>query len=220
MPLDLDFDVYGQPGAPVLVLLHALGDDRSTWEGVGTAFAATHRLYAPDLRGSGRSPWPGEYSFELIRDDVLAFVAQHGLGDVTLVGHSMGGTVAWLVAEERPAWLARLVLEDTAPPRAPETPRPIPDRPIELPLTLDWALIVSLLKQLNEPDPAWWERTAQISVPTLVIAGGPDSHVRQDALAEVATRVADGRLVTIPAGHHVHRERPAEFLDALRSFLG
>ena len=219
MPLDLDYDVYGGPDAPVMVLLHALGDDRSTWQGVGTAFAATHRVYAPDQRGSGRSPWPGEYSFELMRDDVIAFLDRHELREVTLAGHSMGGTVAWLVAEERPDLLARLVLEDTPPPRAPQTPRQIPDRPIELPLAVDWALIVSLLKQLNDPDPAWWDRAVEIAIPTLVIAGGPDSHIPQDQLAELASRVADGRLVTIPVGHHIHRERPEEFLAALRSFL-
>ena len=219
MTVELAYDVSGEPGAPAMVLLHALGDDRSTWARVCAAFAGTHRVYAPDLRGTGGSPWPGEYSFELMRDDVLAFLAAHELTGVTLVGHSMGGTVACLVAENDPARLARLVLEDTPPPRAPKEPRPVPDRPIQLPLSLDWALITSLIRQLNAPDPAWWERAAQVAVPTLILAGGPDSTVPQDQLAELAGWMPDARLVEIPVGHHVHRERHDEFCATLRAFL-
>jgi pimeloyl-ACP methyl ester carboxylesterase len=218
--IQLAYDLYGTSGAPAMVLLHALGNDRSTWDGVAVQLAENHHVVAPDLRGVGGSPWPGEYSFELMRDDVLALFEALDLHEVTLVGHSMGGTVACLVAEERPRRLARLVLEDTGPPRRPEAPRPVPARPDDPPAGFDWPLVQAVFGQLNEPDPAWWDRAGRISVPTLVIAGGPDSHVPQDLLVELAERIPGGRLVTIPAGHQVHRERPAEFIAALRDFLG
>jgi 3-oxoadipate enol-lactonase len=45
------------PAAPV-VLLHALGEDSSDWDGVAAALSQTCHVYAVDLRGHGRSGWP------------------------------------------------------------------------------------------------------------------------------------------------------------------
>lgn len=56
-------------------------------------------------------------------------------------------------------------------------------------------------------------------MPTLVIAGGTQSPVPQDRIAEVVRLIPDARLVTIEAGHQVHRTKPVEFLAALRTFL-
>jgi pimeloyl-ACP methyl ester carboxylesterase len=57
------------------------------------------------------------------------------------------------------------------------------------------------------------------AAPTLVIGGGPTSHVPQDELARLAERLPAGRFVTIPAGHLIHTERPARFLAAVTPFL-
>ena len=49
-------------------------------------------------------------------EDVLGFLDECGLDDVTLVGHSMGGMVAYLVAIQQPHRVERLVVEDAPPP--------------------------------------------------------------------------------------------------------
>ena len=54
-------DVEGTP----VVLLHCLGEDGEDWRGPLIAqLAAAHPLFAPDLRGHGRSGWPGEYGLD------------------------------------------------------------------------------------------------------------------------------------------------------------
>ena len=73
--------------------------------------------------------------------------------------------------------------------------------------------------QLNDPDPAWWDRLTEITAPTLIIGGGPGSHIPQDKLEETAARLPRGTLRVIPAGHHVHTARPAEFTAAVLAFL-
>lgn len=55
----LAYQMSGPPGAPPLVLLHALGEDATDWEAVVPALARSRRVYALDLRGHGRSDWPG-----------------------------------------------------------------------------------------------------------------------------------------------------------------
>lgn len=135
-----------------------------------------------------------------------------------LIGHSMGGSVALLFAEQHPERTDRLIIEDTPAPFTGGDPvrvRPRPDGP----LGFDWPVIEAIVGQLNTPDPAWWDKTSNIPVPTLVIAGGPDSHVSQDLHIQFAARIPDCALVTVPAGHQIHRDRPAEFIAAVRESL-
>ena len=115
-----------------------MGEDATNWDGVVAAFVRHWRVYALDLRGHGESDRPGDYSFELMRDDVLGFLDTLGLSRVDLVGHSMGGVVAYLLAEERPERVGRLVLEEVPPP-FPREPT-IPTSPDE-PVPFDWAVV-------------------------------------------------------------------------------
>jgi pimeloyl-ACP methyl ester carboxylesterase len=208
--------VSGAEDSPALVLLHGLGDDGSVWDAVGAAFAPHFRVLAIDLRGHGQSDWPGAYSFELMRDDVLGVLDQLGLGRVNLLGHSMGGMVAYLIAEKEPGRIDRLILEDTPPPWPWE--RAVPERP-DAPVPFDWAVVPAVFGQLNDPDPAWPQRLTEITAPTLIIGGGPDSHIPQEKLEDAAARLPHGSLQVIPAGHHVHAAHPAEFTAAVLGFL-
>jgi 3-oxoadipate enol-lactonase len=208
--------VWGRADAPPLVLLHGLGGQASGWDAVAPELARSFRVLAVDLRGHGDSDRPGDYSFELMRDDVLGVLDQLGLDRVNLLGHSMGGTVAYLIAQQEPGRIARLVLEDTPPPFP--MGRVAGERPDE-PLPFDWAVVPAIYAQLNEPDPAWWDRLTDITSPTLVIAGGPASHIPQDKLEKAAARLPHGSLQVIPAGHEIHANRPAEFTAAVLDFL-
>ncbi|MER5650003.1 alpha/beta fold hydrolase [Streptosporangium sp. NPDC002524] len=214
--IELAYRVSGAADASPLVLLHALGKDAADWDGVLGAFERHWRVYVPDLRGHGESAWPGEYSLELMRDDVLGFLDALGLDRVTLVGHSLGGFVAYLLAEGHPERVDRLVLEDVSAPLPRE--RTVPVRP-DGPLSFDWEMVLAVRKQIDDPDPVWLDRLGEITSPTLIVAGGSLSHVPQDRIAEMARRIPDARVVTVEAGHLVHDVRPREFTDAVLAFL-
>ncbi len=212
----LAYEVSGMPDAPPMVLLHGLGDRGAGWAPVTARFAECFRVFTLDLRGHGDSDWPGTYSFQLMADDVLGALDQLGLGTVTLVGHSMGGAVAYLLAMQQPDRVERLVVEDVPPPFRRD--RPVPPRPAG-PLDFDWAVVPAIIGQVNEGDPAAWDGLGAITAPTLLIGGGPDSHIPQDKLAAVAARIPSCELVTIPAGHEVHATRSSEFAGVVLSWL-
>ncbi|KPC60906.1 alpha/beta fold hydrolase [Streptomyces chattanoogensis] len=215
----LAYRVWGEPGAPPAVLLHCLGEDGEDWRGVVGRLAGTHRVYALDQRGHGHSDWPGEYGLARWRDDAIGFVTALGLGRVTLIGHSLGAMAALLLAAARPELVARLVLEEAAPPHPADPPREAPGAPTG-PQSFDRRAESAVAAERNAPDPLWWDALEQISAPTLVIGGGPTSPVPQHHLAEMADRIPDARLVTVEGGGHlVHEERPGEFLAAVTSFL-
>lgn len=163
------YRTWGEPDAPPLVLLHGRGSDGADWLPVVPALAATHRVYAPDLRGHGASDRPGEYAFEAMRDDVVAFLDALGPEPVVLAGHSMGAVVAYLVAAERSSRLTALVLEEPVPPDPEVPPRAVPCGP-EGDETCDWRVIAAVNRWRNAPDPGWWELLATIDCPTLVLA--------------------------------------------------
>jgi pimeloyl-ACP methyl ester carboxylesterase len=212
----MSYEVSGDPAAPPLVLLHALGERGSDWATVTPAFAGRYRVYAPDLRGHGDTDWPGTYSFQLMRDDVIGLLDHLGLRQVTLAGHSMGAVVAYLVTIARHDLVARLIIED-APPPFPRN-RPVPGEPAG-PVEFDWPVVPAIVNQVNQGDPETWELLKTITAPTLIIAGGPESHIPHDKLEAAASRIPTSELVTIPAGHHIHTTRPTEFAQAVLTWL-
>ncbi len=214
--LRLTCHVAGDADSTPVVMLHALGETGADWEIVAPAFARDHRVIAPDMRGHGASDWPGVYSFELMRDDVIALLDALGLDDVVLVGHSMGAVVAWLVAMAQPQRVRRLVVEDAPLPFPRETP--VRERP-DVALPFDWDTVAAIAAQTNDPERIWWRHLPGLAMPTLVVGGGPTSTIPQELLAEAAALVRQGTMVTIPAGHHVHSTEPQAFTDTVLRWL-
>jgi 3-oxoadipate enol-lactonase len=199
-----------------MVLLHALGEQAASWDEVAARFATRFRVVALDLRGHGASTWAGAYSFALMRDDVLGVLEALDLHDVVLVGHSMGGTVAYLVAQAQPDRIARLVVEDAPPPFSRE--RPVPARPAgELPF--DWDVVPAIVEEVNDPSMRWWKQLPDITARTLLVGGGPTSHIPQDLLVDVSRAEPDCSIVTIPAGHDVHESEPDLFAETVLNWL-
>lgn len=202
---------------PTVLLVHATGDTSADWAQVAQALAADRLVVAVDLRGHGESPWPGSYALTDLADDVVAAAERLAtLAPVDVVAHSLGGLIACLLAARRPDLVRRLVLEDVPVPH-PRTPHP-PRRP-EGALGFDWDAVLAVRSQIDAPDPQWPTVVAAVRAPTLVVWGGPTSPMSPEHVAEMAETVADGRLVTIDAGHLIHEREPAAFTDAVLAFL-
>lgn len=216
--LTFQYRETGERSAPPLIALHALGQQAEHWDGVAAELGRHYRVLALDQRGHGGSARPGVYSFEEMCGDLLAFADALELHRFTLMGHSMGGTVAFLFAEAHPARIERLIIEDTPPPFDQEK-ADIPPEPAG-PLPFDWAVVPAILQQLNHPDPAWWARLHEIRSPALMIGGGSTSPIPQAKLREASDRIPNCEFVTIEGGgHFVHETDLQAFLTAVKVFL-
>jgi pimeloyl-ACP methyl ester carboxylesterase len=115
---------YLEAGAgPLVLLLHGFPDFSYGWRYQLAALAAAgYRAVAPDLRGYNRSSKPrrvAAYDLPVLGADVAALV--RALGEeraAAIVGHDWGGVIAWLVAEQRPELLDRLVILNAPHPAA------------------------------------------------------------------------------------------------------
>jgi 3-oxoadipate enol-lactonase len=203
----------GDPSAPPLLLIHGRTANHNDWNGITQRFAARHHVLAPDLRGHGGSEHTAGYALPEMAGDVAALLDHLGIEGATVIGHSLGGVVAYLLAMSRPGLVGRLVLEDPAP------PYPLAGRaPIEEDGStgFDWRMMHDTERQLLHPDPAWAEGLAKLATPTLVLAGTL-SHL--DAPG-VAALIPGAQLVRIEAGHLIHMEARKEFLRVVEAFLG
>ncbi|KAM0787325.1 hypothetical protein ACM66B_007098 [Microbotryomycetes sp. NB124-2] len=100
-----------------LVILHGLYGSKSNWRSMakGMAQRLNRHVHALDLRNHGVSPHAPEVAYTDLAGDVGHYIDKHGLTDVTLLGHSMGGKVAMALALAPHKAIERLVVVDIAP---------------------------------------------------------------------------------------------------------
>jgi pimeloyl-ACP methyl ester carboxylesterase len=104
-------------GEPVLVFLHYWGGSARTWGEVIDRLNKRHRSIALDHRGWGHSDAPDHgYGLSDLADDAQGIIGALKLKRYLVVGHSMGGKVAQLLASRRPTGLVGLVLVAPSPP--------------------------------------------------------------------------------------------------------
>lgn len=97
-----------------LLIVHGLFGSARNWNGLAKRFALKRPVTCVDLRNHGQSPWAATQSYEDMADDLAGVVETIG-GPVNLLGHSMGGKAAMMLALDCPDLVARLVVADIAP---------------------------------------------------------------------------------------------------------
>jgi esterase len=112
--LSLHYLDWGGDGPP-LVMLHGLIGHARTWDHTAAALSDRYRVLVPDQRGHGNSDWAPRYGVGLMAEDLLAFLDALKLGEVTLMGLSMGGLVAFIFAASHPERVRDLIVLDIGP---------------------------------------------------------------------------------------------------------
>ena len=99
---------------PPMVLLHGLVANGMCWKNISKALADNFDVIMPDARGHGKSSAPDcGYTYENLKNDVIAFLTAMNLSDVILVGHSMGGLTAAFAACQSPLIRAAILADPT-----------------------------------------------------------------------------------------------------------
>ncbi len=201
--------------AKKLLLLHGFLDAGGTWDLVAQALAkAGYDVYAPDLRGFGKServPPGGYYHFaDYIADvDGLATaIAGRSGGWLGVVGHSMGGTIASLFAGTRPERVAKLaILEGLGPPIEP------PEQGVHR--MRNWLEDLERVSRSSRTMESIDEATKRLAATHPKI----DRAVLRSRAEKLVTFARDGKVAW--AHDPLHRTRsPIPFqLDVYRSFL-
>lgn len=112
---DLHATVLGDTGSPV-VFCHGLFGQGKNWTQVARRLGERHRVTLLDMPDHGRSDWTERFDYPHAAAAVAAELEEIG-EPVALVGHSMGGKIAMLVALLHPELVERLCVVDVSPVR-------------------------------------------------------------------------------------------------------
>ena len=105
---------FENPGAPALVILHGLLGASRNWQTIGKALKDRFDIHIVDLRNHGSSPHTDTMRWSELTADLSAYLRVHGLKEVTLMGHSLGGKIAMKFACDYPALVKKLIVVDIA----------------------------------------------------------------------------------------------------------
>lgn len=221
-------------GDLALVFLHYYGGSSRTWDRAANKLSDRYRIVAIDHRGWGDSEAPADgYRIADLAADAEGVIETLGLQRYVLVGHSMGGKVAQLIASRRPRGLEGLVLVAPSPPSpmlisdeqratlaaaylSRESVEFVIDRVLTAkPLDADCReqIIEDSLKAAPQAKAAWpnvamgediTAAVASIDAPTLVIAGELDQVDRVATLqAELLPRIPQAAMHILPGTGHL-----------------
>lgn len=235
-------------GPLALVFLHYWGGSSRTWESVTTALSRFYRTIASDHRGWGDSDAPPSgYSLSDLAEDALGIIRALAPPRYLLIGHSMGGKVAQLLASRHPDGLAGLVLVNSALPTPLALPSQMRERMLSaystretVEMSIDQVLtakpltaadreqvIADSLRGAFPAKEAWPTSTSQedisarvaaIAVPTLIIAGELDRVDTVEATrAELLPRIPRAVMKVLPGTGHLS---PLESPSELARLIG
>lgn len=235
--------VYGEGGTP-LVIAHGLNGSGRNWGIVAKRLSEDRQVIAVDMRNHGESPWSDDHSYAAMAADLAEIAPQ----PFDLVGHSMGGKAAMVLALTQPEAVRRLVVVDIAPVAYRHSQIEAVHamqradlsgvtRRSEVNLGLDPQVEAFLLQSLDVANGRWrlnldvlaeqmddivgWPGTeGRFDQATLFLRGGASDYVDDAYLPEIHRLFPCAEVVTMDgAGHWLHAERPREVEAEIRRFL-
>jgi pimeloyl-ACP methyl ester carboxylesterase len=228
-----------------VVLLHGAGDQAGTWADVVPPLLDEHHLVIPDLPGHGDSdPAEGSLGVGTVLEGIEAVLERRTSGPVTVVGNSLGGWIAMLLAAGGEHPIERLVLvnggalrgegrvnlmpadraearELMARMRSPESPE-LPGFVLDDVVRVARTGPIARLSQTADEMGSYLldGRLDSVQVPVDLLWGADDQVMPLRYARRLEEGLAAVRLTTLPdCGHVPQRECPADFAGALARVL-
>ena len=117
--LRLHYVDWGNEDAPPMLMVHGGRDHCRNWDWVAEDLSRDYHIIAPDLRGHGDSQWMigGDYNHVDYVYDIAQLLRQTKMTPVTIIGHSLGGSVSLAYSGVYPETVTKLVsIEGMGPP--------------------------------------------------------------------------------------------------------
>ncbi len=109
----LHSQIFGD-GFP-LIILHGLFGSSSNWRSIGKRLSNQYQIHLLDLRNHGHSFWSEEMSYFAMAQDVVGYLDNKQISSAHILGHSMGGKAAMMLALTQPSRVQALLVADIAP---------------------------------------------------------------------------------------------------------
>ncbi len=114
-PLALEYEEYGEPTAPALLILHGFFASSKNWRKIARELAKIHHVYVIDMRNHGNSLHSTVMDYPSMAADIELFLDTQQLTSANILGHSMGGKAAMWLALTSSERIKELIVADIAP---------------------------------------------------------------------------------------------------------
>lgn len=227
--MQMYYEVSGE-GDP-LVVLHGAYMNIPSMGGIVGKLAETHKVYALEFQGHGRTTdIDRPITYPNLADDVAAFMDAVGLEKADVFGYSMGAAAGLQLAIRHPEKVEKLAAASVAYDAKgwqPEFTAFIPQMTVEMFLDMPFAAeyrelaanpdgfpaLVEKLIQLEHEPMAWEEDVKQLETPVLIISGDADVNTLEHAVAmfrllggggmgDMGKPLPESRLAVLPATSH------------------
>ena len=218
---------------PPVILLHGLAANGSCWAAVAQSLEEDYDVIMPDARGHGKSSAPNDgYQYEDHANDVVGLIETLRLSSPILIGHSMGGLIAAVVASRNPKLLRGLILADPSF-LSPKVQSEVRDSDVAdqhrryLNMSLDEVVAEARIRHpkrsldtieriararlqtsmgafdvLTPPNPNYMQVMSAIEIPSLLVIGGPAGVVSPEVAADLQRLNPRLRVEQIPEVGH------------------
>lgn len=111
----LAFDIFDGPDtAPPCLIAHGLYGSGRNWGVIAKRLSASRKVITVDMRNHGESFWSDDHSYPAMADDLAEVITAQG-APIDVIGHSMGGKAAMMLALNHSDAVNRLIVADIAP---------------------------------------------------------------------------------------------------------
>jgi len=240
--MQMYYEVSGQ-GDP-LIVLHGAYMNIPSMGAIIPKLAATHRVYALEFQGHGRTTDVDRpITYANLADDVAAFMDALGLAKADVFGYSMGAEAGLQLAIRHPGKVTKLVVASAAYDLRgwqPEFQAAIPQMTVEMIVGMPFAAeyrklapnpdgfpaLVEKLIALEKQPMAWEQEVKKIKIPVLIVCGDADVMTLEHSVAlfrllgggvmgDMGKPLAASRLAVLPATSHTAVITQPDLLIAL-----
>ncbi|MGN0554364.1 MAG: alpha/beta fold hydrolase [Candidatus Fimenecus sp.] len=225
MDIQLHYIEKGE-GKP-LVLLHGNGQSLDYFQNQIETFSAFYRVVAVDTRGHGLSPrGTAPFTMQQFSADLRAFLNEHNLKKICLLGFSDGGNIALTFALRYPEYIEKLIVNGANLNTKGVKPR------YQIPIELGYRFtklfaaknetvrrkceLLGLM--VNEPN-IRFEQLGALTMPTLVLVGTNDM-IKDAHSRAIAAALPRAEFVALKGGHCVSKDAPEAYNCTVLDFLG
>lgn len=234
---------YGDPSLPKLLIAHGLFGSARNWGVIAKRISDQYFVVCPDMRNHGESAWFETHSYDDLAEDLAGLWD----GPAYVVGHSMGGKAAMVLALKYPNLIKRLIVADIAPVGYSHTQ----SQHIEAMRTVDlegvqkrsdagadldpevrdfllqsldikgkkWKLNLDVLEAEMPKIIGFPEVSGTFEGETLFLSGADSEYVLPEYRPVIKGFFPNAHFAKLrDAGHWLHAQKPREFEAAVRAF--
>jgi pimeloyl-ACP methyl ester carboxylesterase len=240
--------VYGDETAlPTLFIGHGLFGSARNWNVIAKRLSDSRRVVVINQRNHGASAHTATHSYPEMAADLAEVITDFG-GKGDVIGHSMGGKAAMVMALQQPALVNRLLVADIAPVTYTHTQMDVLNAAratdlnvssrsaIEIPIN-DKSIAAFLAQSIDIKSQKWLlnldtlanemdriigfpQIEGTFTGPTLFLSGTNSDYVTPAHRPIIKNLFPDAKFAKLPdAGHWLHAEKPREFEATVRYFM-